>query len=39
MKINRIAFDQGDDGTVKITGIDRQSHPADTVICLRTEAP
>ncbi len=32
-----VAWKQASDGSVQITGIDRQSHPADTVICIRTE--
>jgi alpha-L-fucosidase len=30
-----VAWKQASDGSVQLTGIDRQSHPADTVICLR----
>ena len=33
-----LAWKQASNGSVQITGIDRQRHPADTVICLRTEA-
>ncbi len=32
-----VAWKQASDGSVQITGIDRQSHPADTVICVRTK--
>jgi alpha-L-fucosidase len=33
-----VAWKQASDGSVQITGIDRQSRPADTVICLRMKA-
>jgi alpha-L-fucosidase len=33
-----VTWKQAADGSVHITDIDRQSHPADTVICLRTKA-
>lgn len=35
---NPVACKQLPDGSVQITGIDRQSHPADTVICLRVKS-
>lgn len=33
-----VTWTQAPDGSVHITGIDRQSHPADTVICIQTKA-
>ena len=33
-----VAWKQNADGTIQITGIDRESHPADTVICLRVKS-
>ena len=33
-----VAWRQAPDGSVQITGIDRESHPADTVICIQTKA-